>query len=86
MNSNKIYSILKSVLSDITGKEKGDIFADDNLRTRLRFTNAGLFSLAVDLNRAFIKENMIIKPQLHGDETAAAQTVRQLRVLISGRF
>ena len=86
MNSNRIYSILKAVLADLTNKKKSEIFANDSLRTNLRFNNQGLFSLAVDLNRAFKEEGLQIKPKLHGDETTAAQTVRDLRILISGRF
>lgn len=86
MNSKKIYAILKSVLADLTGKDKGDIFADDNLRNGLRFTSAGLFSLAVDLNEGFQLEGILINPTLHGDETMEAQTVRDLRILISKRF
>ena len=86
MHANSIYSILKSVLAKLTGKEMGEIFSDDNLRTDLRFNDAGLFSLSTDLNEAFLEEGIQINPVLHGDETRTAQTVYDLRVLISGRF
>lgn len=86
MHANSIYAILKTVLANLTGKKRGEIFSDDNLRTKLRFNDVGLFGLSTDLNEAFLREGMRISPSLHGDETKAAQTVYDLRVLISGRF
>lgn len=86
MHSNTVYSILKGVLSDLTGIPRAAIFSDQDLKSDLRFTPAGLFSLAVDLNKAFAAAQQSIKPPLHGDETAAAKIVRDLRILISGRL
>lgn len=85
MHSNTIYTILKGVLSDLTGIPRADIFSDQNLPSDLKFTPAGLFGLAVDLNKAFATAQQAITPPLHGDETTAATIVRDLRILISGR-
>jgi len=86
MHNNSIYTTLKAVLADLTGKDESQIFSRNSLRGDLRFNEAGLFALAVDLNRAFRKRGTEIKPPLHGDETRAAETVRALRLLISDRF
>lgn len=86
MHSNSVYAILKGVLSDLTGLPRAKIFSDQDLKSDLKFTPAGLFGLAVNLNKAFAANKQSIKPPLHGDETAAANIVRDLRILISGRF
>ena len=86
MHSNTVYTILKDVLSDLTGIPRAEIYSDQDLKSDLKFTPAGLFSLSVDLNKAFASAQQPIEPPLHGDETAAAKIVRDLRILISGRL
>lgn len=86
MHTNTVYALLKSILSELTGRPPQKIFADQSLKGDLHFTSQGLFSLAVNLNKGFQKKGFPIKPNLHGDETSGKKTVAELRVLISKRF
>lgn len=86
MTHQEIYSTLKSILAELTGRRRKNIRARHNLVSDLRFTAGGKSALNVDINKGFAKENSPIHPPLRPSETRSATTVRDLRVLISRRF
>ena len=86
MTHQKIYSILKSILAKLTGRKRKDIRARQNLINDLKFTNEGKSTLNVEINDGFADEGCPITPSLLPNETRGANTVRDLRILISKRF
>lgn len=74
LSSQKTYSIVKQVISDVTGRERKRIRADMKLTDDLGFTPQGKGGLSSRLNTAFAEHELTSSPR----QTRACGTVRDL--------
>lgn len=90
MNSQKLYSIVKRFLADLTGRKYQHVLADmvfrDDPPKGLGFPDANLGSLANDLNEHFKKLKNPISPPLVPNDALKSETVGDLYDVIRKRI
>lgn len=85
MTYQKIYALIKRVISRASGLPVSQIFADDKLSKF--YTPAGLLGFASALNQEFSDNGTPIPPSgLTGTDTANAETVRDIANRIATLF